>query len=93
MNVFETTLSPKLRAVRHAVARALHEQEMSADRVLSFSAETATKTGMIMVLGEITTKSRLDYQKIVRETVKEIGFDDSSKGQVLSNLIIRLGQY
>jgi S-adenosylmethionine synthetase len=42
--------------------------------------ETATKTGMIMVLGEITTSSPLDYQKIVRETVKKIGFDDSSKG-------------
>jgi len=42
--------------------------------------ETATKTGMVMVLGEITTSSPLDYQKIVRDTVKKIGFDDSSKG-------------
>jgi len=42
--------------------------------------ETATKTGMIMVLGEITTSSPLDYQKIVRDAVKRIGFDDSSKG-------------
>jgi len=42
--------------------------------------ETATKTGMVMVLGEITTSSPLDYQKIVRDTIKKIGFDDSSKG-------------
>jgi len=42
--------------------------------------ETATKTGMIMVLGEITTTSPLDYQKVIRDTVKKIGFDDSSKG-------------
>jgi len=42
--------------------------------------ETAAKTGMVMVFGEITTKSQLDLQKIVRGTVQRIGFDDSSKG-------------
>ena len=42
--------------------------------------ETATKTGMIMVLGEITTTAVLDYNKIIRETIKEIGYDDGAKG-------------
>ncbi|KAJ6158725.1 hypothetical protein N7485_011551 [Penicillium canescens] len=42
--------------------------------------ETATKTGMIMVFGEITTKARLDYQKIIRGAIKDIGYDASEKG-------------
>jgi len=42
--------------------------------------ETAAKTGMVMVFGEITTSAHLDIQKIVRNTVKRIGFTDSSIG-------------
>lgn len=50
------------------------------DPLSKVACETATKTGMIMVFGEITTKARLDYQKIIRDAIKDIGYDDSAKG-------------
>ncbi|CAK3910289.1 methionine adenosyltransferase [Lecanosticta acicola] len=50
------------------------------DPASKVACETATKTGMVMVFGEITTKTRLDYQKVIRDAIKDIGYDDSSKG-------------
>ena len=42
--------------------------------------ETLTCTGLVVVAGEITTKAYVDFQKLVRDTVREIGYDDALKG-------------
>lgn len=42
--------------------------------------ETSTKTGLVIVFGEITTKAHVDYQKVIRDAVKHIGFDNGDIG-------------
>ncbi len=42
--------------------------------------ETATKTGYVMLLGEITTRAQINFDTLVRKTVLDIGYDDSTKG-------------
>ncbi len=56
--------------ISDAVLDALLEQ----DPMSRVACETATTTGLVLVMGEITTKGYVDIQKIVRETVREIGY-------------------
>ncbi|KAH1985217.1 hypothetical protein LV164_001111 [Aspergillus fumigatus] len=62
------------------VSDAVLDACLAEDPLSKVACETATKTGMIMVFGEITTNAKLDYQKIIRGAIKDIGYDDSDKG-------------
>ena len=48
---------------------------------------------MILVFGEITTKAVLDYQTIIRDVIKKIGYDDSNKGIPIMHYILNLFIY
>lgn len=62
--------------ISDAVLDALLEQ----DPMSRVACETAIKTGFVLLLGEITTNAFVDFDKLVRQVVIDIGFDDSSKG-------------
>ncbi|MBD5545474.1 MAG: methionine adenosyltransferase [Lachnospiraceae bacterium] len=63
-------------AISDAILDALMEQ----DPMSRVACETCTTTGLVMVMGEITTKAYVDIQKIVRDTIKEIGYTKSEYG-------------
>ena len=62
--------------ISDAVLDALLEQ----DPMSRVACETAITTGLVLVMGEVTTTGYVDIQKIVRDTIREIGYDASEKG-------------
>jgi len=62
------------------VSDAVLDACLKEDAQSKVACETATKTGMVMVFGEITTKGKPNYEQIVRDTLKKIGYDHKDKG-------------
>ena len=63
-----------------AISDAILDALMEKDPMSRVACETASCTGFVLVTGEITTNAYVDIQKIVRDTVKEIGYDKSEYG-------------
>jgi S-adenosylmethionine synthetase len=62
------------------VSDAILDAILTQDRRARVACESLAKTGMVVVAGEITTTARIDFPQVVRETVKDIGYTDSSMG-------------
>ena len=63
-----------------AISDAVLDALMAQDPMSRVACETCTTTGLVMVMGEITTNAYVDIQKIVRDTVEEIGYTKSDYG-------------
>ena len=62
------------------VSDAILDAMLAQDPMSRVACETAITTGLVLVMGEVTTTGYVDIQKIVRDTIREIGYDQSVKG-------------
>ena len=62
------------------ISDAILDACLAQDPTSRVACETLTCTGLIVVAGEITTQAYVDFQTLVRDTVREIGYDDALKG-------------
>ena len=62
------------------ISDAILDALMAQDPMSRVACETVITTDYVMVMGEITTKAKVDYEKIVRDTIREIGYDADEKG-------------
>jgi S-adenosylmethionine synthetase len=62
------------------ISDAILDACLAVDPDSKVACETVTKTGMILMCGEITTQAKPDFQLVPRSTIRRIGYDDSSKG-------------
>lgn len=62
------------------ISDAVLDAHLRQDPLAKVACEAACKTGMILLLGEISSHAHVDYQQVIRDTVRHIGYDHSSKG-------------
>ncbi len=62
------------------ISDAVLDALMAQDPMSRVACETATTTGLVLVMGEITSKANIDIQSIVRETINEIGYNNAEYG-------------
>ena len=62
------------------ISDAVLDHCLTKDKTSRVALETCVKTGLVLLIGEITTRAEIDYQKIVRRTVERIGFIDGDMG-------------
>jgi S-adenosylmethionine synthetase len=66
--------------VADQISDAILDAILAQDRKARVACETLVTTGIVFIAGEITTTATVDYPKIARETIKEIGYSDSAMG-------------
>src|SRR5688572_7720547 len=66
--------------VADQISDAILDAILAQDKTSRVAAETLCNTGLVVLAGEITTKARVDYHSITRETIKEIGYDNTDYG-------------
>jgi S-adenosylmethionine synthetase len=66
--------------VADQISDAILDAIIAKDPTARVACETLVKTGMVMVAGEITTSAMIDYEAVVRQVIKEIGYNSSEVG-------------
>src|SRR6202158_218703 len=66
--------------VADQISDAILDAILTQDPKSRVACETMVTTGMVVIAGEITTTAVVDYPKVVRETIREIGYNDSAMG-------------
>merc|ERR1719428_1510277 len=76
------------------VSDAVLDACLAGDPDSKVACETATKTNMVMIFGEITTKANVNYENVIRNAIKDVGYDDAEKGldHKMCNVIVAIEQ-